>query len=97
MIVDAVTGDHLIGNARDVRDLGRDRDAGFLEPLPGTKDFVDPPVLTFVLEQADAELDDLVAVWVGAGGLDIHDGGDELWAAIRWVVFGRSSSRLVTR
>src|SRR6516164_1058262 len=41
LIVDALTGDHLIDDARDVRDLSRNREAGVLEPFPGAKDFVD--------------------------------------------------------
>jgi AAA ATPase domain len=83
-----LTGDHLIGNAGNVRDLGRDREAGIFEPLPSAEDFVNPPILTVIFEEADPEFDDLVAIGVGAGGFDIHDGGDELWTAIGWVVFG---------
>jgi hypothetical protein len=63
-----VTGDHIIGDAGYVRDLRRDREAGIFEPLPGAEDFVDPPVLTVILEEADAEFDDLVAIRVDAGG-----------------------------
>jgi len=33
-IVDAVTGDHLIGYAGDIRDLGRDWKAGIFKPFP---------------------------------------------------------------
>jgi hypothetical protein len=87
-IVDAVTGDHLIGNAGNVRDLGRDRKARIFESLPGAQDSVDPPALTFILEEADAELDDLVALGVGAGSFDIHDGSDKLWPVIGRMVFG---------
>jgi len=32
-----------------------------------------------VLEQANAQFDDLVAIRVGAGCLDIHNGGDKIW------------------
>jgi hypothetical protein len=77
-----VTGDHLIGNAGDLRDLGRDRHAGIFEPFRGAEDFADPPVLTVLSEQADAEFDNPVAIRVGAGGFHIHDGGDKLWAVI---------------
>jgi hypothetical protein len=50
----------------------------------GGENFVDPPALTVVFEEADAELDDLVAIGVDAGGLDIHDGRLlGLWAATR--------------
>ena len=51
-----MTGDHLIGNAGNTRDLGWDRKAGIFEPLPGAEDFVDLSVLTVILEEADAEL-----------------------------------------
>ena len=51
-----MTGDHLIGNAGNARDLGWDRKAGIFEPLPGAEDFVDLSVLTVILEEADAEL-----------------------------------------
>ena len=79
-----MTGDHLIGNAGNVRDLRRDRRAGIFEPLRGAEDSVDPLALTVVFEEADAEFDDLVAIGVGAGGFHIHDSGDELWAVIWW-------------
>jgi hypothetical protein len=49
---------------------------------------IDPPGLTVIFEEADAKLDDFVAIGIDAGGLDIHDGSDELWAVIGWVVFG---------
>jgi hypothetical protein len=64
---------------------GRDLPA---TPIPGTEDFVNPPGLTVVFEEADADFDDLVAIGIRAGGLDIHDSGDELVTAIGWVVFG---------
>ena len=67
LIVDPLTGDHLIGNAGDVRDLRRDRAAGIFEPLPGAKDFVDPSGQTIIFEQANVKLDDLVVVGVGGG------------------------------
>jgi hypothetical protein len=57
-------------------------------PKFAAENSVDPPVLTVIFEQADAEFDDLVALGIDAGRLDIHDGGDELWAVIGWVVFG---------
>ena len=41
-----------------------------------------------VFEQADGEFDNLVAIRVGASGFYIHDGGDELWTTIGWVVLG---------
>ncbi len=87
-IIDAVTGDHLIANTGDLRDLGRDRESGIFEPLPGAQDFVDPATLTVVFEEADAEFDDLVAIRIGAGGLDIHDSGDELGTVVGRMVFG---------
>jgi hypothetical protein len=43
-VVDAMTGDHLIGNAGDLRDLGGDGKAGIFEPLPGAENSVDRPV-----------------------------------------------------
>src|SRR5215472_13556364 len=89
VIVDAFTGDHLVGNASNLRDLRRDRDAGVFEPLPGAEDFVDPPALTVIFEEADPEFDNLVVIRVGAGGFHIHDGGNELWTVIGWVVFGQ--------
>ena len=55
--------------------IWRDRKARIFEPFPGAEDFVDPPALTVVSEQTDAEFDNPVAVGVGAGSLDIHDGG----------------------
>jgi hypothetical protein len=88
-IVDAVTGDHRIGDAGNRHDLGWDRKLRILKPLPGAQNFVDPPVLTVIFEEADAELDDLVAIGIGAGGFHIHDGGDELWTVIGWVIFSR--------
>jgi len=86
-IINPATSDHLIGDAGNSRDLGRDRETGIFEPLPGAENFVDSPGLTVVFEEADPEFDDLVAIGIGAGGFYIHDGGDELWAAIGWVVF----------
>src|SRR6266404_4295467 len=82
-IVNAVTGDHLIGNAGNVRDIRRDRKAGIFEPLPGAQNLVDPPGLSVIFEEADCEFDDLVAFGIDAGGLDIHEGGDELWDTVR--------------
>jgi hypothetical protein len=35
-----------------------------------------PPALTVILEEADAEFDDLVTIGVGARGFDIYDGGE---------------------
>jgi|SRR5271163_477172 len=83
--VNPVIGDHLIGDAGNGRDLRRDGKAGIFEPLPGAENLVDPTVLTVVFEEADSEFDDLVAIRIGAGGLDIHDSGDELWTVIEWV------------
>jgi hypothetical protein len=80
VIVNGVASDHLIGNAGNFRDLGRDRKAGIFEPLPGTENFVDPPVLTLIFEEADAEFDNPIAIGVGAGGFHIHNGGDEFQA-----------------
>jgi hypothetical protein len=83
-IVNAVTGDQMIGNAGNGRDFRQNGKARIFGPLPGGENFVDPPALTVVFEEADAELDDLVAIGVGAGGLDIHDGRLlGLWAATR--------------
>jgi hypothetical protein len=62
--------------------------AGIFEPLPGAENFVDPPVLTVIFEETDTEFDNPVAIGVGAGRLDIHDGGDELGTGIGWVIFG---------
>ena len=62
---------------------------GIFEPLPGTQNSIDPPALPVVLEGADAQFDDLVAVGIGPGGFYIHDGGDELWRVVRRVVFGQ--------
>jgi hypothetical protein len=62
------------------------------------ENLVDPPVLPVIVKQADPEFHDLVAIGVDAGGLHIHDGGDELRAIIGWVVFGvRLQPTLVTR
>jgi len=87
-IVNAVTRDHLIGNAGNLRDLRWDRKAGIFEPLPGAENFVDPPVLTVIFEEADAKFDDPVGIGIRTGGFHIHDGDDELWTVIGWVVFG---------
>ena len=87
-IVDAVTDDHLIGNAGNLRDLGRDRNAGIFEPLPGAENFVDPSALTVIFEEADAEFDDFVAIGVGAGSFHVDDGGDEPRTIVGWVIFG---------
>jgi hypothetical protein len=73
-IVDALTGDHLIGNAGDLDDFRRDRKAGIFEPFPSAENFVDPPVLAVIFEQVDAEFDDLVAIRVGASRFHIDDG-----------------------
>jgi hypothetical protein len=81
-IINAVTRDHLVGNAGNVRDFWWDREAGIFEPLPGAENFVDPPVLTVVFEEADPDFDDFVAIGVSASRLDIDDGGDELWVVI---------------
>src|SRR5215471_11942847 len=88
VIVDVLTGDHLVGNAGNLDDLGWDRKTRIFEPLPAAQNFVNPPALPVVLEGADAQFDDLVAIGIGPRGFDIHDSGDELWGAIRWVVFG---------
>ena len=87
-IVDAVTGDHLVGNAGDLRDLGWDRNAGIFEPFPAAENSVDPPALTIVFKEADAKLDDFVAIGICAGGFHIHNGSDELGTVVGWVVFG---------
>jgi hypothetical protein len=47
-----VTGDHLICDSGNVRDLRWDRKAGIFEPLPGAENFVDPPGLTAIFEEA---------------------------------------------
>jgi len=60
------TGDHLIGNTGNLRDLGRDRRPRIFKPLPRAQNFVDPPVLAVVFEEADAEFDDLVAIGIVA-------------------------------
>jgi hypothetical protein len=77
-IINAVTGNHLIGDVGNRRDLGWDRKTGIFEPLPGAENVVDPPVLTVVFEEADAEFDDLIAIEVRGGGFHIHDSGDDL-------------------
>jgi hypothetical protein len=91
VFVYAVTGDHRIGNAGDLRDLRRDRKTRIFEPFPPAEHFVDPPALTVVFEKADSEFDDFVAIWIRAGGFDIDDRGDELWNIIGWMVFGLES------
>jgi hypothetical protein len=63
-----VPSDHLVGNPGNIRDLRRDRKNGIFKPLPGADNLVDPPVLTVIFEEADAEFDDLVAIGVDAGG-----------------------------
>ena len=79
-IVDSVTSDHLIGDAGNGRDLRRDRNAGIFKPLPGAENFVDPPILPTIFEEAEGEFDDLVTIGSSAGRLDIHDGGaQKLW------------------
>ena len=94
--VNVVTGYHLIGNAGNFGDFRRDRNAGIFEPLPGAENFVDPPGLTVIFEEADPEFYDLVTVGADASGFYIHDGGDELWPVIGWMVFC-GPRRLVTR
>jgi hypothetical protein len=63
---------------------------------PGAENFVDPPGLTVMFEEADAEFDDLVAIGARAGAFDIHD-GDELLNVVGWVYSVCCSSRLVTQ
>jgi hypothetical protein len=87
-IVNPVTGDQLIGYSGNVRYFGRNGNARIFEPFPGTENFVNPPALTVVFEEAEAELDDFVTIGIRAGGFHIHYGGDELWTVIGWVVFG---------
>jgi hypothetical protein len=41
-----------------------------------------------IFEEAHTEFDNPVALRIGAGGFHVHDGGDELWTIIGWVVFG---------
>src|SRR5689334_16710948 len=82
-VIDAVPGDHLIGDAGNPGDLRREGSAGIFEPFPRAENFVDPPGLTLIFEEADAEFADLVAIGIGGGGFHIHDSGDELWAVIR--------------
>jgi len=88
-IIDAMTGNHRIGNAGDLRDLRRDRKTRVIEPFPRAEEFVDPPVLAVVFEEADTEFYNFVAIGVGGGGLDIDHGGDELWNIVGRVVFGQ--------
>ena len=88
VIVDALSGDHLVGNAGDLDDLGWDRKTRIFEPLPAAQNFVNLPALPIVLEGADAQFDNLVAIGIGSRGFDIHDSGDELRRAIRRVVLG---------
>jgi hypothetical protein len=45
--------------------------------------------LLFILKQEDPEFDDFVVIGVSAGGFDIHNGGDALWAVIGLMVFGQ--------
>jgi len=85
-----VASNHCIGNAGDLRDLRRDRTPRIFQPFPRAEDFVDPSALPVILKQADPESDDFVAIGVNTSGLDIHDGGDELWNIIGWMVFGQS-------
>jgi hypothetical protein len=66
-MINAVTRDHLIGNAGNVRDFWWNREAGIFEPLPGAENFVDPPILTVIFEEADAEFDDSVTIGIGPG------------------------------
>ena len=60
-IVNAVADDHLIGNARNFRDLRRDRTIRIFEPLPAAESLVNPSALAVILKQADPEFDDFVA------------------------------------
>jgi hypothetical protein len=66
LFVDPMAGDHLIGDAGDLRDLRWDRKAGVFQPLPGAENLIDAPVVPTVLEEADAELDNLVLIGIGA-------------------------------
>src|SRR6516165_1520814 len=88
VIVDALTGDHLVGNAGDLDDLSWDRKTRIFEPLPAAQNSIDSPALPIVLEEADAQFDNLVAIGVGSRCFDIYDSGDELRGAIMRVVFG---------
>ena len=90
-IVNAVTGDHLIGNAGNLRDLGRDRKLRIFKPLPETENPVNPPALPFILKQADPEFDDFVVIGIGAGGFDIDGGSNELWTGVGWGIFSQSA------
>ena len=88
VFVDALTGDHLIGNAGHASDLRRDRKARIFEPFPRAEDFVDPSALAVILEEVDPQFDNSVAVGVSSGGFDIRDSSDQLWGVIGWVVLG---------
>jgi hypothetical protein len=87
-IINAVTGHHLVRVAGQVRNFGWNRKSGVFEPLPGAEHLVYPPVMPAVLERANAQLDDLISIRIGASRLDIDDGGDELRGVVRSVVFG---------
>ena len=60
-----------------------------MKPFPGSENPVNPPALLFILKQEDPEFDDFVVIGVSAGGFDIHNGGDALWAVIGLMVFGQ--------
>ena len=78
----------LIGNSGEAGDLRRDRNSGVFQPIPRADHSIDAPVASTILEQAHSKLDDPVALGIGAGGLDIHDSGNELRVVVRRVVFG---------
>ena len=81
-------GNHLIGDPGEARDFRRERNSGIFEPIPRADHPIDPPVVSTILEHTHAEFDDLVVLGIGAGGLDIDDGRDELRIVVRRMVFG---------
>jgi hypothetical protein len=87
-IVNALAGDHFIGDPGDFRDLRRDRKAGIFEPLPGTKYLIDPSLMRLYSNRLMPSSIILVALRIGACRLDIDDGRDEFWGIVGWVVMG---------
>jgi len=71
--IDAFASDIGIGDAGQPGDLGRDRHAGVLEPLPGLAD-LDDHAACIEGNPLDRQVDDRV-ISIEADGLDIDDRG----------------------
>jgi hypothetical protein len=97
VIVDALTGDHLVGNVGDLDDLAWDRKTRIFEPPPAAQNSIDPPALPVVLDGANAQFDNLVAIGIGSRGFDSTTAATSFGVLSGGWYSACGSSRLLTR